>query len=36
MKRITRQKWERVFVFFKHEEEAEGPKMAARFRGLIG
>lgn len=35
MERIFTQKWERVFVFFKHEEEARGPKMAMRFHELI-
>jgi uncharacterized protein YecE (DUF72 family) len=35
MKRILSQKWDRVFVFFKHEEEAKGPQMAIRFRELI-
>jgi uncharacterized protein YecE (DUF72 family) len=34
MKRILSQKWERAFVFFKHEEEAKGPEMAIRFRRL--
>jgi uncharacterized protein YecE (DUF72 family) len=34
MKRILAQKWERVFVFFKHEEEAKGPETAMRFREL--
>lgn len=29
--RIRAQKWERAFVFFKHEEEATGPKLALRF-----
>jgi uncharacterized protein YecE (DUF72 family) len=33
--RILSQKWERAFVFFKHEEEAKGPKMAIRFHELI-
>jgi uncharacterized protein YecE (DUF72 family) len=28
---ILSQKWEKVFVFFKHEEEAKGPEMAMRF-----
>lgn len=32
--RISTQSWERAFVFFKHEEEAMGPKMALRFREL--
>lgn len=34
--RIRTQKWERAFVFFKHEEEAMGPKLALRFRELAG
>ncbi|MDO8585778.1 MAG: DUF72 domain-containing protein [Armatimonadota bacterium] len=34
--RILSQEWERAFVFFKHEEEAIGPKMAMRFRELVG
>lgn len=35
-KRIHSQKWERAFVFFKHEDgEARGPKMAVRFRELV-
>ena len=25
----------RAFIFFKHEEEAKGPKMAMRFQELI-
>jgi uncharacterized protein YecE (DUF72 family) len=32
--RIRSQKWERAFVFFKHEDEAKGPEMAMRFREL--
>ena len=32
LERISSQKWEKVFVFFKHEEEAIGPKTAMRFR----
>jgi uncharacterized protein YecE (DUF72 family) len=34
LERILLQKWERVFVFFKHEDEARGPEMAIRFREL--
>lgn len=34
MERILAQNWERVFVFFKHEEEAKGPDMAIRLREL--
>jgi uncharacterized protein YecE (DUF72 family) len=29
--RIRRQKWNEVFVFFKHEEKATGPKFASKF-----
>lgn len=32
--RILAQKWERAFVFFKHEEEAKAPELARRFREL--
>jgi uncharacterized protein YecE (DUF72 family) len=32
--KIKAQKWEKAFVFFKHEEEAIGPEMALRFREL--
>jgi uncharacterized protein YecE (DUF72 family) len=37
MERIVSQKWERAFVFFKHEDEApaRGPEMAIRFQELI-
>jgi uncharacterized protein YecE (DUF72 family) len=34
--KIKAQKWEKAFVFFKHEEEAIGPEMALRFRELTG
>jgi uncharacterized protein YecE (DUF72 family) len=27
--------WERAFVFFKHEDEGAGPRLAARFRELM-
>ena len=36
VERIQGQQWERAFVFFKHEEEAMGPKLALRFRELAG
>jgi uncharacterized protein YecE (DUF72 family) len=32
MGRILSQKWERAFVYFKHEEEAKGPQTALRLR----
>jgi uncharacterized protein YecE (DUF72 family) len=34
IERILSQKWEKAFVFFKHEDEAKGPEMAMRFHGL--
>ncbi len=34
LERILSQKWEKAFVFFKHEDEAQGPEMAVRFREL--
>jgi uncharacterized protein YecE (DUF72 family) len=36
LQRITSQKWERAFVFFKHEEEAKGAETAGHFRQLAG
>jgi uncharacterized protein YecE (DUF72 family) len=32
--RITAQPWRRAYVYFKHEDEATGPKFAARFARL--
>jgi uncharacterized protein YecE (DUF72 family) len=34
LEKILAQKWEKAFVFFKHEQEAKGPEMAIRFREL--
>ena len=34
IKRIETQKWKQSYVFFKHEDEATGPKLAARFVAL--
>jgi uncharacterized protein YecE (DUF72 family) len=34
--RIRAQDWSEAFVFFKHEDEATGPKLAARFIELWG
>jgi uncharacterized protein YecE (DUF72 family) len=31
IKRIRAQHWQAAFVFFKHEDEATGPKLAAKF-----
>jgi uncharacterized protein YecE (DUF72 family) len=33
--RVLSQKWERVFVLFKHEDGAKGPEMAVRFQELV-
>ena len=32
--RIRDQKWEEIFLFFKHEDEGTGPKLAAQFLRL--
>ena len=34
MKRVQEQNWKDAFVFFKHEDEGTGPKLAAQFLGL--
>jgi uncharacterized protein YecE (DUF72 family) len=34
LKRIRAQKWKNTYVFFKHEDEATGPKLAAEFIAL--
>jgi uncharacterized protein YecE (DUF72 family) len=34
--RIRDQPWNRVFVFFKHEDEGQAPKLASRFMELFG
>src|SRR5262245_37566982 len=34
MKRVQNQKWQDAFVFFKHEDEGVGPKLAAKFLEL--
>ena len=33
--RIRRQPWRETYVFFKHEDEGAGPRMAARFEFLL-
>ena len=33
---VESQKWKQAFVFFKHEDEAAGPKMAMEFLSLQG
>jgi uncharacterized protein YecE (DUF72 family) len=34
--RLTGVPWDRLWVFFKHEDEGTGPELAARFRSLVG
>jgi uncharacterized protein YecE (DUF72 family) len=36
IKRLRAQPWEKVYVFFKHEDTATGPKLAMRFLKLAG
>ena len=36
LKRVDDQKWNEAFVFFKHEDEGTGPKLAAEFIRLAG
>ena len=36
MQRVQGQKWKDAFVFFKHEDEGTGPKLAAQFLELAG
>ncbi len=35
VERILSQKWERAFVYFKHEDEAKGAELAMRFQQII-
>jgi uncharacterized protein YecE (DUF72 family) len=34
LKQVRKQKWQDVFVFFKHEDEGRGPQLAKRFLEL--
>jgi uncharacterized protein YecE (DUF72 family) len=36
LQRIRAQGWNETFLFFKHEDEGTGPKLAAEFLGLAG
>lgn len=36
IKNVSAQKWKSTFVFFKHEDEGTGPKLAAEFLKLAG
>ena len=33
---VAAQPWETAYIFFKHEDQAEGPALAKRFLGLTG
>jgi uncharacterized protein YecE (DUF72 family) len=33
---VRKQEWKEAFVFFKHEDEATGPKLAKRFVEMLG
>jgi hypothetical protein len=33
--RLAAPGWDDLFAFFKHEDEATGPRLAARFRELV-
>jgi hypothetical protein len=35
MENILSQKWEKAFVFFKHEEEARGPEFTLLFHKFV-
>ena len=35
-RRLTEPSWSELFVFFKHEDEGAGPKLAERFLELVG
>lgn len=35
VEKILSQKWEKAYVYFKHEDEAKGAEMAIRFQELI-
>jgi len=35
-KRVKGQGWREAFVFFRHEDEGKGPRLAKRFRELAG
>jgi uncharacterized protein YecE (DUF72 family) len=34
MKRVQNEKWSDAFIFFKHEDEGIGPKLASKFLGM--
>src|SRR5262249_8151647 len=36
VKRIKKQRWREAMVFFKHEDQATGPRLAKRFMELAG
>jgi uncharacterized protein YecE (DUF72 family) len=34
-RRVQREPWDQAFVFFKHEDEGAGPKLAAEFLDTV-
>jgi uncharacterized protein YecE (DUF72 family) len=36
IERLKAQEWNEAYVFFKHEDEGAGPKLASRFLELAG
>jgi hypothetical protein len=34
--RAAAARWDETYVFFKHEDEARGPELAARLLSLVG
>ncbi len=36
LKRTVSRDWEKVFIFFKHDEEGASPELALRFQGIAG
>ena len=36
LQRVRDQKWQDAFVFFKHEDEGTGPRLAGQFLALAG
>ncbi len=36
LERISSQKWEKAFVYFKHEDEGKGAELAMRFQEMAG
>jgi len=35
LERVRAQNWDTAYVFFKHEDEGTGPKLAKRFEEIV-